>query len=292
MLSPPFYIASHIKQADACLNFSSSILPALARLSGAETMDNRQRLDPHIPVFVFEGVVPSHLLETINASIDAARHEWRPPDGRRECTQASRFVELLRTAESFAKMEIQVCTAARRWAASVLGRKLDGEPCCVLRRVDQSIPGQSYLRHFDSHILTILVPLQMAGTGECNGDLMVCLEQRKRVSAFTHVVVKTWLCIEHRFPFSIRRILIALHGYRRRYERITCMPGNVYVFNGLITLHHNLHVASGERRSLIIHYYDPGLASGARSAISKLRTLGDQAGDWFSRGRQGGSQSP
>ena len=242
-------------------------------------MDSKQRLDPSVPIEVFERVVPTHLLDIINASIDAARHEWRPQDGRRASSLAKHFAELLRTTEAFRKMEMQACAAARRWAGGALNRELAGEPLYVLRRVSPSMFSQSYLRHFDSHILTLLIPLQLAEAREPNGDLIVCLRQRQSFSALTNVAVKTWLFFEHRFPFPIRRMLFVLDERRQRYERIACVPGNVYVFNGFITLHHNLHVATGERRSLVIHYYDSGLTIGARSIIRTLRALRDSIGD-------------
>lgn len=244
-------------------------------------MAGKQRMDPCVPVTVFERVVPSQLLEHLNESINATRQEWRPPDGRRASAQALQFAELLRTTQAFLAMETQVRAVARHWSASTFGCEPSGEPHYVLRCVNREMTSQSYLRHFDSHVLTVLVPLQSAETHDQNGDLIVRLKPREGVSVLAYAAIKTWLFLEHRFPFALRRVLIALDGYLRAYERIHCVPGNAYVFNGFVTLHHNLHVASGERRSLIIHYYNPGLATGAHTVVHKLRAFRDWAGDWL-----------
>jgi hypothetical protein len=63
---------------------------------------------------------------------------------------------------------------------------------------------------------------------------------------------------------------------RGRCERVPCAVGNVYVFNGFVTQHCNLHVESGERRSLLIHYYDPGLSMGLSVAIRTVRGMRDR----------------
>ena len=60
-----------------------------------------------------------------------------------------------------------------------------------------------------------------------------------------------------------------------------CLPGNVYVFNGFVTLHSNFDVESGERRSLIIHYYDPGLTAGLQRITQTFRGFRDRLADLF-----------
>ena len=136
-------------------------------------MDDNNQTDQRDPVRVFEGVVPRSLLEYMNSSIDTARHEWRPADGRRAATIARNFAELLRASYSFNAVESRACSAARRWAAVALGKELAGEPLYVLRCVDSGMPSQSYLRHYDSHILTILIILQLADGYDRCGDLIV-----------------------------------------------------------------------------------------------------------------------
>lgn len=233
------------------------------------------------PISVFEGVVPRDLLEYMNASIDATRHRWRPTDGRRASTMARKFAELLRGVDGFNAMEKQVCRAAHRWAAAELGREFADDQRYVLRCVGLRMSSQSYLRHFDSHILTLLIPLQQAEAGERNGDLILYKRQRQSISVLTNVLAKAWLWFEHGLPFSIRRALSDRDRSKGRCERIAFTLGNVYVFNGLVTLHNNLDVESGERRTLIIHHYDPGLTGGTRSITRTFRALRDRLADLY-----------
>jgi hypothetical protein len=244
-------------------------------------MDDNNQTDQRDPVRTFEGLVPPGLLECVNSSIDGARHEWRPPDGRRAVTMARNFAGLLRETDSFKAMESRVCSAARHWAAVVLGKELTGEPLYVLRCVDSSMPSQSYLRHYDSHILTILVILQLAEGHDRRGDLVVYKRRRESISLIANLGTKAWLMIEHVLPLPVRRALVDRDQSRGRCDRIVCLPGNVYVFNGFVTLHSNLDVESGERRSLIIHYYDPGLTAGLQRITQTFRGFRDRLGDLF-----------
>jgi hypothetical protein len=244
-------------------------------------MDDNNQTDQRDPVGIFEGLVPRSLLEYMNSAIDTARHEWRPADGRRAATMARNFAGLLRTTDSFNAMESQACSAARRWAAVVLGKELAGEPLYVLRCVGSGMPKQSYLRHYDSHILTILIILQLADGYDRRGDLIVYKRERESISSIANVRTKAWLMIEHVLPLPVRRALVDRDRSRGRCDRIVCLPGNVYVFNGFVTLHSNFDVESGERRSLIIHYYDPGLTAGLQRITQTFRGFRDRLADLF-----------
>ena len=244
-------------------------------------MDDNNQTDQRDPVGIFEGLVPRSLLEYMNSAIDTARHEWRPADGRRAATMARNFAGLLRTTDSFNAMESQACSAARRWAAVVLGKELAGEPLYVLRCVGSGMPKQSYLRHYDSHILTILIILQLADGYDRRGDLIVYKRERESISSIANVRTKAWLMIEHVLPLPVRRALVDRDRSRGRCDRIVCLPGNAYVFNGFVTLHSNFDVESGERRSLIIHYYDPGLTAGLQRITQTFRGFRDRLADLF-----------
>jgi len=228
---------------------------------------------PH-GLHIFEGVVPQDLIDEINATIDICRDDWRPADGRRAAHVAQRFGRRLRLCDRFARAEQQACDASRRWA-SQLGWEISSDPIYVLRCVNGSMPAQSHLRHYDSHILTLLIPLQVAqGSGE-NGDLII-YRRRHAVSVMSNLIAKAWLIVLHCLPFASRQAQTYRHLDRQLCDRIACQPGNVYAFNGFVTLHANLHVNAGERRSLIIHYYDPGLTAGLHLLPRALRALRDR----------------
>ncbi|WP_321887934.1 hypothetical protein [Paraburkholderia bannensis] len=224
----------------------------------------------------YVGVVPADLLASINAAIEAARHEWQPPDGRRASATARQFADALRLNDAFSAMEAQVCAAARLWVGQTLAREATDAPVHVLRCVGPRMAAQSYLRHFDSHVLTVLIPLQRAPDGEQNGDLIVHVRRNEPLAPLMHLLTKTWLFFEHGLPFGLRRAIVNSGFGMRHCRRIHCEPGNAYVFNGFVTLHHNLHVAHGERRSLIIHHYDAGLEARLRTMVRAVRHFRDR----------------
>jgi hypothetical protein len=63
---------------------------------------------------------------------------------------------------------------------------------------------------------------------------------------------------------------------RGRCNRVPVEPGSVYVFNGFVLQHANLDVEVGERRSLLIHYYDPGYSAGLSGTVRGVRMLWDR----------------
>ncbi|WP_420995148.1 hypothetical protein ACKI2N_000190 [Cupriavidus sp. 30B13] len=236
---------------------------------------------------IFENVVPGQLLEEMNATLDACRQSWRPADGRRATDTAARFAELLRRHAPFQVAERQACARSRQGAREAgwdIGR---GPPLYVLRCVNGSLRGQSHLRHYDSHILTLLIPLQQAAPTRENGDLIIYRHRRDTVAAWKNVITKVRLILLRSLPFAIRRALTFRHLALGLCDRIACVPGNLYVFNGFVTLHANLHVESGERRSLIFHYYDPGLTAGLSHVPRAWRTLRDRLLDAIQPVRSG-----
>jgi len=238
-------------------------------------MNESERDFQDLGVAVFAGVIPDSALQNINAIIDATRHQWQPADGRRESKLALLFVELLRKSDAFRATEAKACEASQRWAAQKFGRALALNRLYVLRCVNRDTSSQSHLRHFDSHVLTLLIPLRLAQSGEQNGDLIMYKKQRDSISLVRNVLTKASLVVQQHLPFRARRARVRRDMLSKRCVRVTCEPGNVYSFNGFITMHANLAVDAGERRSLIIHYYDPGLTAGFRSATRALRSLSD-----------------
>ncbi|MDQ7980958.1 hypothetical protein QYH69_27355 [Paraburkholderia sp. SARCC-3016] len=229
-------------------------------------------------VRLYENVVPQTVLDEINATIDETRDTWLPADGRRAIQTTARVVELLRQRGEFLRVEQQARVHSQRWAAQK-GLKVDGESLCVLRCINRTLPAQSHLRHYDSHILTLLIPLRSAHDAAENGDLIVYRRQRQQLSAATNVIAKAWMIALRRLPLAIRRAQTRRDLSRQRCDRIACVPGNVYAFNGFVTRHANLHVERGERRTLIVHYYDPGMTAGLRIVPRIWRAIRDRLVD-------------
>jgi hypothetical protein len=222
---------------------------------------------------VFEGVVPQDLLQQINESIAASRREGRAACSNRALEMVRSFADLLRQSDAFRMAEADVCAASRRAAVGKFGPTLADNVLYVLRCVDREAQWQSYLQHFDSHFLTLLIPLKLAEKGERNGDLVVYKKRRQSVSLVRNVITKAWLFAQQNFPLPMRRAVIMRDLRRERCVRVAIEPGNLYAFNGFLTKHANLDVTAGERRTLIIHYYDPGLKAGLHTVTRAFRTL-------------------
>jgi hypothetical protein len=167
-------------------------------------------------------------------------------------------------------MESQACADSREWAGAAR-LSFSEEVEYLLRCVNPEMDWQSHLRHHDSHLLTLLVPLWLADGPGKNGDLTLYKERRHTVSFLGNMAYKTWLVLQQNRQFSARKQQTLRDLRRGRCRRIACSPGNVYAFNGFASLHANLEIESGERRSLIMHYFDPCLTAGIKHVTRALR---------------------
>jgi hypothetical protein len=218
---------------------------------------------------VFDNVIPRRVLDQMNAAIDANKSTWPAPDGG-DLPLAKSLSEMIRRTARFRALESQACEAARHWAAATAGLKYVEESLHVLRCVNRDMMWQSHLRHHDSHLLTLLIPLQLADPTERNGDLVLYKRRRQSVSFLGNMAYKTWLVIQQNRRFAARARQTRRDLSLGRCRRIACVPGNVYAFNGFLSLHANLEIDSGERRSLIIHHFDPCLTAGIKHVTRAL----------------------
>ncbi|TCK44758.1 hypothetical protein B0G84_3134 [Paraburkholderia sp. BL8N3] len=231
------------------------------------------------PVKVYRQVISEHHLGVINAAIDRGESSRGRevldtlPGG--VCSPQA-VADLLRRIDAFRMIENEARRAARLRATQLVGRALREEPFHTMRCVGAAEHAHSHRRHFDSHLLTLLVPLQLADPSRFNGDLLFYTKRRQSVSLLANVAYKFWHGFLRNLPFAWRCALTCRDLTRGRCERVPCAVGNVYVFNGFVTQHCNLHVESGERRSLLIHYYDPGLSMGLSVAIRTVRGMRDR----------------
>jgi hypothetical protein len=76
------------------------------------------------------------------------------------------------------------------------------------------------LRHYDSHILTPLIPLRSAHDADENGDLIVYREPRHMLSAATNVMAKVWMIALRRLPLAIRRAQTRRDLSQQRCDRL------------------------------------------------------------------------
>lgn len=226
----------------------------------------RIRIEKGVALKAFHSVIPIQTIAEINEFMD--RSFGNAP---KRSQSGAAVAELLRRDPAFREFEQAICANARAMAARTGQTDLPSEPFHVLRFSSKETRAESHCRHYDSHLLTLLIPLQLASDGVCNGDLVMYRRPRLSVSTPGNVVCKIRHGIQRSLPFSWRRWL-TLHDLRRgNCRRIPVQPGNVYVFNGFALQHANLDVQSGQRRTLLIHYYDPGYSLGLSEILRRVR---------------------
>ena len=109
--------------------------------------------------------------------------------------------------------------------------------------------------HFDSHILTILIPIYIPNReGSENGHLMMSPKLRSETK-------NIFMNIFQKF-FYQNRILSHLTKYawfqkKINLKKIILKPKSIFIFNGFTNLHGNLEIYEGDTRAtLLIHAYD------------------------------------
>lgn len=252
----------------------TKIGPDSGKPASGGVVDERVRVRPQ----TFSNIVPRAVLDDINQTIERARKPSTLglPTGLVVAPDvASAIAESLRKIEAFRAMEDALRQSARQRFFALTGRHATQGPLHIVRCVDRTTRRESHCRHFDSHMLTLLVPLQLADVGHFNGDLLFYQRRRNTPSTPSNIAVKLLHGIQRNLPFGVRRALTVRDLAAGQCERIDCLPGNVYAFDGFVTQHGNLHIEYGERRSLLIHWYDPGMSGGLSLAMRKLRRICD-----------------
>ncbi len=109
--------------------------------------------------------------------------------------------------------------------------------------------------HFDSHILTILIPIYIPDRKNSeNGHLMMSPKLRKQTkNIFLNIIQKF---------FYQNRILFHLTKYKwfqkkMNFVKILLKPKSIFIFNGFTNLHGNLEIYQGDTRAtFLIHVFD------------------------------------
>ncbi|WP_170845216.1 hypothetical protein [Chitinasiproducens palmae] len=230
-------------------------------------------------VVTAEQVIPRATLDKVNALIDANRAHspvGLPTGLVVAAAVADASAACLREVEAFRQLEAQLRRKARLFVARYAGKRLDERPLHIVRCVDRTTGRESHCRHFDSHALTVLIPLQIAEDGSRNGDLLIYRRRRTPPSTLVNLLDKARHGAQRNLPLRLRRTLTDFDLRHGRCDRVRCVPGNVYAFNGFVTQHANLDILGGERRSLLIHWYDPGASAGVSTALRRIRRICDR----------------
>lgn len=229
-------------------------------------MVKRIRIDKGVALKAFHSVIP---METIAAINEVITRSFGDTPIRSQSGEIA--AEMIRRGEAFRKLEETICADARDMAARTGQTNLPLEPFHVLRCASAATGAESNNRHYDSHLLTLLIPLQLAHDGISNGDLVMYRHPRLSVSTPGNVICKMRHGLLRSLPFQWRKWLTLYDLRRGNCSRIPVQVGSVYAFNGFAIQHGNLDVESGQRRTLLIHYYDPGHSLGLSAMLRRGR---------------------
>lgn len=217
---------------------------------------------------VFESVVPPDLLGELKAQLDVAHAAT--PDHKQFFNSAKDVLHRLREIPKFKELESESVRMASDWVDSKLKAKAAMGPWFGLRVGSVAEHANSHCRHYDSHVLTLVILLQSADDKERAGDLIAYAKPRGLPGQLGNLLTKSVQWTERHMPLKLRVAHTQRHLDKGVCTRIEGKPGSVFVFNGFLMQHCNLDVLNGERRSLIVHYLDPGLSMGL-SALNRFR---------------------
>ncbi len=160
-----------------------------------------------------------------------------------------------------------------------MGEPAPGRPLAPSLRVLAGAVGlrHSYLFHYDSYVVTALVPLMIPdGAGELSGDLVLYPNMRRiRRRAIVNILEK--LLIEHAFACRLWKTSWMQRRFGARVVKMK--PGSIYFFWGIRSLHANEACrVTSIRSTALFHYGDPHADSffkrlSARRHQARLRRL-------------------
>ena len=162
----------------------------------------------------------------------------------------------------------------RRIVASATGRD-SAEP--RLHQVLRCLTGdggrrESLIFHYDSYVLTAIMPVCMPETGP-SGDLLMLPNQRPlRGTYFRNLFDKLW--VDNRW---VQRWLSKTYRTKAEtFTQIKMLPGNLYLFWGYRTLHTNLPAdPKGIRATAVFHYDNvhgsSSMAARVRRSLTNLK---------------------
>jgi hypothetical protein len=132
---------------------------------------------------------------------------------------------------------------------------------------------ESLIFHYDSFVLTTIVPVCMPESGERGDLLMLPNRRRLRHSYLRNLVDK--VLVDNKWVQRYLKSRFAMDD--KAFTRIAMQPGHMYLFWGYRSLHTNLPVAEDAlRATAVFHYHN---VHGSSSLASRLRkSLGTMKG--------------
>lgn len=206
----------------------------------------------------FKDVLDLKILEKINQRLDELRIQNGPGSFHIVDGQISALIAPLLQSEGFKKVDSLCRQITLHQCQNKYTFAADARDHQVIRCADAHSANIANGRHYDSYLQTLLIPLQLAEPSDANGDLLLYKKSRNTHTSAKNLIEKamakyTGASPKQREAKSFRDLKSGL------CQRVESQVGSVYFFNGFRTKHCNLSVSSGERRSLLLHSYNPTL---------------------------------
>lgn len=141
----------------------------------------------------------------------------------------------------------------------------------IHRRTTSGDKSEAYRFHFDSHLITVLVPLSIPeGTNQTSGSLIVFPAIRKlSKNSFLNVISKTLFKL-----FASRLGFLFLKSVRQSVE-VDLSTYEPLIFAGCSSLHGNFpftEASAPDRQVLLMHFYDAPDHLGVGQLIRRIRS--------------------
>ena len=213
-----------------------------------------------IPSYI-DAVTLTELQSLVTGIIAGNDGEYTVLTGRAEI--AATLLEAIGVAPSFGDL-------LRRVYAVGTGK---APPAQSLYQVLRCISGQTGLRqayffHYDSYVVTALLPIIIPGEGQ-TGDLLLRANRRKVRSSYLRNLVDK-LIVDNQF--AQRRYRRQAEAGRGGFRKVRIVPGSLYLFWGYRTLHANEPCDPAKiRATALFHFGDPHADSGLRKLTGKAK---------------------
>ena len=203
----------------------------------------------------------AHLQHYVTATVDQAGGEYVGLDG----AEKMRGTMLTAIAETPAFLHLM-----HRVYELGTGKKA---PLQALYQVLRCISGKSgavhsYMFHYDSYMVTALVPILIPQTG--NAGHLVMVPNTRRLRSFYIVNLLDKMLLDNRLTQKLLKW--GLKSKKFGLKQVAMVPGNLYLFWGYRTVHANEPCDPDAIRSTaLFHFADPHRDSALRSLTGKAK---------------------
>jgi hypothetical protein len=148
-------------------------------------------------------------------------------------------------------------------------RKQNSNQYHIARYVKPGDIGEQYKTHFDSHLFTVVFPLQIPTSDDGAGELLYLPNIRRNVkSEILNIIHKIY------YKRYANKVVVENLVSENKMLVETFYDCSPLIFLGRTTLHTNRHVsknASHPRLTLLAHFFDPSPKYGVGSILRFLR---------------------